>query len=284
MLLTPSSKLPDDDHHWAFEIKYDGWRVLVYLDRGELRLLSRNGHNLTERAPELHGLASTLRRRRLILDGELVVVDEHGRPDFDRLQTRMHGADDAALTLMVFDLLHIDGENVTRLAYEERRRRLVELGIKGQHWQTVSNSVGGGAELLAASRAQGLEGLIAKRLGSKYTPGKRSPDWLKIKNWDEGSYIIGGYVINDQGSIDALLVGELVEGKLVYRGRVELGISRRLVDVFEGLSREKTPFIDHDSRRARWIEPRLTAEVRFLAGSSTLRHAVLRRVVVGQSM
>ena len=98
MLLTSSSKLPDDDHHWAFEVKYDGWRVLLYLDRGELRLISRNGHDLTERAPELDGLGAALRRRRLILDGELVVADEHGRPDFDRLQGRMHGADDAALT------------------------------------------------------------------------------------------------------------------------------------------------------------------------------------------
>ena len=171
-----------------------------------------------------------------------------------------------------------------RLPWEERRQLLGELQLGGPHWQTVSYSVGGGAALLAASREHGIEGLIAKRLGARYEPGKRSRSWLKVKNWDQRELVSGGYVPTPAGGIEALLLGELAAGELRYVGRVDFGLRRDLLQALALIACEQPPFVGVQAQRGvHYVEPRLVAEVQCLAGVAGLRHAVLRGIRLDES-
>ena len=158
-------------------------RAIGYADGGRLRLESRNGNDITPRYPELRELGRALGTHEAVLDGEVVALDESGRPSFQRLQRRMHLTSEGQVrrlsqsepvVYMLFDLLWLDGHSLLELPYEERRRRLAELQLSGPTWQAPAHHVGDGAALLAASKAQGLEGIVAKRLDSQYLPGRRS--------------------------------------------------------------------------------------------------------------
>jgi len=183
-MLLESGALPEDDARHLYEVKYDGWRAMVYADRGALRIVTRRGNEISPRLPELAPMAERIKRRRAILDAEIVVIGADGKPDFAGMSEKMAGEGQGTVCLMLFDLLHLDGDDLTRRPLEERKRALSDLDLNGAAWRTVSYSVGNGAALLAAARDQRLEGLIAKRLGSKYTPGRRTRDWIKIKNFE----------------------------------------------------------------------------------------------------
>jgi bifunctional non-homologous end joining protein LigD len=181
-MLARTGPLPRDDENWAYEIKWDGVRAVGYAAGGRVRLASRNGRDITPRYPELRELGRALAGREAVLDGEVVAFDEEGRPSFQRLQGRMHLtsehtvrrlAQSEPVAYMIFDLLWLDGHSLMHLPYTERREKLLELGLQGPTWQTPANHVGDGAALLEATRARGLEGIIAKRLDSAYTPGRR---------------------------------------------------------------------------------------------------------------
>ena len=285
------ARLPVDDAAWGYEIKWDGVRAIAYCEPGHLRLESRNLRDVTRQYPEIGGLVGELGGRPTVLDGELVAYDDQGRPSFQRLQRRMHVASatevrrrqgEVAVTYVIFDLLHIDGRTLLELPYEERRAELEALGLDGDAWQTPSYHRGDGAALLAASRAQGLEGIVAKRLASPYRPGRRGRDWLKVKNVRSQEVVIGGWLPGKgrrEGELGALLAGYYEGEALRYAGKVGTGFAARdlrlLRERLEPLARESSPFTGRQPEKAaRFVEPELVAEVEFneWTNAGTLRH------------
>src|SRR5215217_1202746 len=234
-MLARSGSLPPDDGKWGYEIKWDGVRALGYAEGGRLRLASRNGNDITPRYPELRELGRALGAHEAVLDGEVVAFGPDGKPSFQRLQGRMHLASESAVrrlsqrepvTYVIFDLLFLDGHSLMALSYEERRERLVELGLNGPAWQTPAHRVGDGEALLEATRLNGLEGIIAKRLDCPYTPGRRSPGWLKVKNYRRADVVVGGWLPGEggrTGRMGALTVGYFEDGEFKYAGRVGTG-------------------------------------------------------------
>jgi bifunctional non-homologous end joining protein LigD len=183
----------------------------------------------------------------------------------------------------VFDLLWLDGESLMHHPYEERREALAGLGLQDQHWRTPSHTVGDGERLLEVSREHGLEGIVAKRLGSLYEPGRRGGSWVKVKNTRRQELVIGGWVPGEgrrRDRLGALLVGYHGDGGLHYAGKVGTGFGERELDRLGGLlaplERPTDPFGAGPARPrvARFVEPRLVAEVEFneVTSSGTLRH------------
>jgi len=273
---------PEQEQRWAFEMKWDGVRAVVYLDRGDLRVLTRNDREVAATYPELAGLAHQLRDRRMILDGEVVAFDEAGRPSFGELQARMRVRapgrallDRVPVSILVFDLLHLDGTSLAGAPYDERRSALEGLDLTGDRWAVPPAFDGQGAEALAASQAQGLEGVLAKRHDSVYLPGRRSPHWIKVKHVRMQEVVVGGWspgAGRRQGGIGSLLLGVPdQDGRLVYAGHVGTGFSDRvLADLgtrLRAAERTTSPFADEVPRAhakdAHWVTPRLVGEVTF---------------------
>jgi bifunctional non-homologous end joining protein LigD len=272
---------PDGD--WAFEIKWDGVRVISFLESGTLRLQSSNLIDITTRYPEVAPVANAIGDHTVILDGEMVAFDEHGRPSFGLLQHRMHLASprearerslDVPTCYLFFDLLHLDGEDLTGRPYRERRERLEALVTAGSHWQVPASHPGDGAALLEAARTAGLEGLMAKRPGSPYEIGRRSPNWRKVKIRRKQELVIGGWVAgegNREGYLGALLLGYYEEGALRFAGKVGTGFKERdlrmLGTELSARAIDRCPFdpppprvID---RVAHYVRPELVAEIAF---------------------
>jgi bifunctional non-homologous end joining protein LigD len=287
------AELPTEDGGWAYEIKWDGVRAIAYSTPGEIRFESRNLKDVTKRYPELRPLNRELGSRSAVLDGEIVALDDDGRPSFERLQPRMHLTREADIrrrakatpvTFQVFDLLYLDGRSLMDEPYEERRRLLDELGLEGDAWQTPGNHRGDGAELLARTRELGLEGIVAKRLDSHYRPGARGREWLKVKNTLRQELAIGGWLPQEgrRTELGALLVGYHEEpgGPLRLAGKVGTGFSRaearELVERLAPLERESSPFEGRQpaEKRPHFVEPELVAEVEFgeLTRERMLRH------------
>ena len=273
--------LPADDERWAYEIKYDGYRTLAFVDDGEVRLQSTNLHDVTATYPELVGLAGGVHARSAVLDGELAVLDDEGRPRFDLMQRHERPA-----VLFMFDVLRVEEHDTIALPYEDRRRVLEQLVEPGDHWAVPSYRVGGGAELLEATGEQGLEGIMAKRLGSTYVPGKRSPNWRKIKHRRRLEVVIGGFTRgegNRVGSFGSLLVGLPTDDGLVFAGGVGTGFDQRRLEELSGLLRsiatDECPFTELPPpsyrRHATWVEPSLTATIELteLTNDGLVRHA-----------
>ncbi len=280
-MLARLGKLPRDETGWGFEVKWDGVRAIAFGEPGRLRLQSRNLKEITERYPEVRGLREALGSRAAILDGEIVAFDEDGRPSFERLQQRMHVVSEARVrrlasalpvVYVIFDLLYLDGEDLMGLPYEQRRKRLEALELGGPAWQTPAYHRQDGAALLDATRDQGLEGVVAKRLDSQYEPGRRSSGWIKVKNVHREDFVIGGWMPGEGNRVErigALLVGEREgDGTLRYAGRVGTGFTAEMLD---DLARRLAPLRRKDSpfakgrvpKGARFVEPRLTAQVEY---------------------
>jgi bifunctional non-homologous end joining protein LigD len=225
-----------------------------------------------------------------VLDGEVVAFGEDGRPSFERLQRRMHLTAEGQVrrlsqsepvVYLIFDLLFLDGRSLLALPYGERRAALAELQLAGPAWQAPAHHVGDGAALLEASRAQRLEGIVAKRLDSPYLPGKRTSAWVKVKNVRRADVVIGAWLPGDggrSGRIGALAMGTYADGELRYAGRVGTGFTEaelsRLAGLLAPLARETSPFSGNQPpRTARFVEPRLVASVDYteLTRIGTLR-------------
>jgi bifunctional non-homologous end joining protein LigD len=290
-MLAQLATMPADEQDFGFEIKWDGVRALAYVSRAGVRLESRTGREISAQFPETQGLRAALGRRQAVLDGELVAFDEEGRPSFQRLQGRIHLASEALVrermreipvTLVVFDLLHLGGRSTRELGYEGRRDALGELGLDGPSFQTPGYRLGEGSELFAASREKGLEGVVAKRLGSAYEPGRRGRSWLKIKNVRSQEVVIGGWLPGKGrrgGMIGALLVGYYEGSELRFAGKVGTGFGdqelRRLAGLLEPLRRDSSPFAGRQPERgATFVEPKLVVEVDFgeWTRAGTMRH------------
>jgi bifunctional non-homologous end joining protein LigD len=280
-MLARASTLPADESAWGFEVKWDGVRAIAHCQPSGICLFSRRGNDITGAYPELRSLAGVLGSHTAILDGEIVAFDGHGRPSFEALQPRMHLRGAAAVgrlaqgtpvTYLLFDLLWLDGHSLMELPYAERRERLAALALNGEHWRTPAYHAGEGAALLAATREQGLEGVVAKRLNSRYLPGARGEGWLKIKHARRQEVLIGGWTEGKGtrlASIGALQVGVHDEqGLLRYAGRVGTGFNEQtlaaLARLMRPLARKESPFIGRQPPRgAHFVQPRLVCEVEF---------------------
>jgi bifunctional non-homologous end joining protein LigD len=316
MLARTADEPPTDEGDWAFEIKWDGVRALAYLG-DELRLESRSGEDITERYPELAGITETFGRH-AILDGEIVAFDESGKPSFQLLQRRMGLTTESTIrlraaetpaTYVAFDLLWLDGESLLADPYERRRELLAGLGFDGPNWQAPAHHVGDGARLWDAVRAQGLEGIVAKRLQSPYRPGQRSREWLKVRYRRGQELVIGGWMPGEGsrgGRVGSLLVGHWdatpaeAESlgrpqRLVYAGGVGTGFTQEMLErlnaLLEPLRRDTSPFeLGEDPvvkyrQRARdrgagpvWVEPQLVGEFEFTEWTheGTLRQSAFK--------
>jgi bifunctional non-homologous end joining protein LigD len=290
MLATLASTLPVGAE-WAYEMKWDGVRALAVVEHSELRLLSRNGNDVTVAYPEVHALAEQLGPTGVMLDGEIVAADDDGRASFQRLQSRMHLRDPSAIAniartvpvaYMIFDILWFDGNLVVGSDYRQRRALLEELDLRGPAWQIPPGSADG-AQAFAISKELGFEGVVAKRIDSAYEPGRRSPAWRKVKHQLRQEFVVGGWV-GGQGSredrIGALLVGYFDDAhELQYAGKVGTGFSDAELDRLAGLlGRIRTTRCAFAPgglpKDAHFVTPTLVAEVRFTewTGSGRIRH------------
>ena len=260
--------LPHDDEHWAYEIKWDGYRTLAFVDQGRVRLQSSRLNDVTAGYPELAGLPAGVHAETAILDAELVVLDADGRPQFNLVQRHTRPA-----VLFLFDVLRIGDHDTVELPYEHRRRLLDQLVEPGDHWNVPGlpdrrrRGAAGGHRT-----QQGLEGVMAKRLGSTYVPGKRSANWRKVKNRRRVEVVIGGFTTgegNRSGAFGALLVGKLDGDRLAFAGGVGTGFDqRRLASLgarLRDLAVRECPFDPPPPaayrRGATWVQPTLRAEI-----------------------
>jgi bifunctional non-homologous end joining protein LigD len=264
---------------WSFEIKWDGVRAIAYAQPGRLRLESRNLREITDAYPEVRGLIAQLGMREAVLDGEIVAFDDAGHPSFERLQRRMHVTSPSSVRRLaastpvvyaIFDLLHLDGRSLMGLPYDQRRARLEELQLGGSAWRVPAVHSGDGARLLEATRAQGLEGIVAKRRDATYEPGRRSGAWIKVKNTMRQELVIGGWIPGEgrrTERVGALLMGYYEDGAFRYAGRVGTGFTEAtlstLADRLQPLRRDTNPFTSSPKlpRETVFVEPCLVAEI-----------------------
>ncbi len=272
---------------WGYEFKWDGVRAIVGVDRGALTVTSRNDRDVAGSYPELRALADAYPRERMVLDAEIVALDAHGVPSFGLLQQRMHVVVPSAallarvpVRLYVFDVLH-NGRPLIDRAYATRREALEALGLDRVELVDVPPSWPAepgqdvGRELLAAARERGLEGVVAKRLASRYEPGRRSPSWVKCPLNRTQEVIICGWKPGGgrrAGTLGSLLLGAYDRaGRLRFIGGVGTGFTDRALDEvlaeLRPLERRASPFSEPvpraDAKDARWLAPDLVGEVEF---------------------
>ncbi|HWD75578.1 MAG TPA: DNA ligase D [Solirubrobacteraceae bacterium] len=280
-MLAGTGDLPRQEHLWSYEVKWDGVRAIAYIKPGRLRLESRNLNDISDTYPEVRGILLDVGMRDLVLDGEIVAFGEDGRPSFEQLQRRMHVTSPSAIRRLsrstpvvyaIFDLLYLDGRSLMSLPYEERRARLDSLGLGGSAWRVPAAHPGRGRAMLAATQAQGLEGIVAKRLDSRYEPGRRTGAWVKIKHTRRQELVICGWVPGEGRRTDrigALLMGYRESGLLRYAGRVGTGFTERtlteLAQRLAPLRRDESPYdvAPKLPRNAVFVKPKLVAEIEF---------------------
>ncbi|UWX97184.1 ATP-dependent DNA ligase [Arthrobacter zhaoxinii] len=300
MLATLGSRAEiNDDDEWAFEMKWDGVRAVVTVTPEGTRLLSRNGNDMTAAYPELQDLSAHLNGERAVLDAEIVALNKAGRPDFGLLQPRMHltkpreiaaAAGRTPVHLMVFDLLWLDGNSLADLTYEQRREILEQAvePVPDGHLQVPPALDMSMDEAVAASKELGLEGVMAKRRSSTYAPGRRSKNWVKLKNQLTQEVVVVGWRPgqgNRQNKVGSLLVAVPDGVDLRYIGRVGSGLSEKDLATIgprlKKMSRKTAPLDDvpsADASDAQWVRPALVGEVTFSerTGTGKLRHPVWR--------
>ena len=280
-MLATAGQLPSDDDAWAYEVKWDGVRALVAVDGGRLTVTSRNGNVVTSSYPELAAMGRQLGSTSVLLDGELVAFDDRGRTDFGRLQSRMHVARpgaalrrDTPVQLLLFDVLHLEGTPLLDRSYDDRRTALDGLALQGEHWSVPPAFLGGGAAVLEATRAQGLEGVVAKRRSAPYLPGRRSDDWRKLKHVRRTSAVVAGWKPGEggrAGRIGSLLLGQHGAQGLEFAGHVGTGFSAATLAMLgrrlEPLRRDTPPYATavprEHARSAVWVEPEVVVEVEY---------------------
>jgi len=277
-MLAVLSDMPAAEEDYAFEFKWDGYRILCFFDGRRVRLESRNQKNYTLRFPEICGLAEHLPYP-VVLDGEMVALDAAGRPDFGLLQRRtsslpVRGKQTAAptrISYLIFDLLYDNSGPVMNLSYPERRERLNRLKLSGDHWRVSPVQYGKGHEMYDLAVQHGIEGLIAKKQSSIYEQGRRSPNWKKIKIIQSQEFVIAGWQPGEggnEGGIRSLLLGYYEKGRLQYAGNVGTGFSNEarqvLLDHFNNQNLAENPFQEKNKGRGNhFLKPELVAEIEF---------------------
>ena len=270
MLSTEGSVAKLKKTQWAFEGKWDGYRVLVDADHGKLVVRSRRGRDVTDEYPQFKAIAADLADHHVILDGEAVALDATGVPSFGEMQNR---ARSTRVEFWAFDILHLDGRSLLRAKYSDRRRLLEALGDGGGVIVPPALQ-GDGAEALEHAREQRWEGVIAKKRDSTYQPGRRSASWVKDKIWNTQEVVIGGWRRGEGGrssGIGALMLGIPAEGGLQFVGRVGTGFTdkalKSLKDTLKPLETDESPFNARlstpDAKGVTFVRPELVGEVRY---------------------
>jgi bifunctional non-homologous end joining protein LigD len=279
MLATLVDK-PFDNSQWLFEIKWDGYRSVAFLDGGKARLVSRNQNEMTSQYPELRDLPGYVRARTAILDGEIVALDEAGHPSFSLMQQRtgisgsgrrVKAADRGVpIAYYVFDLPYLDGYDLTRVDLEKRKQLLAGIIAGNGLVRYSDHHLEQGCALYEAAKQQGLEGIVAKRRNSCYEQ-KRSREWLKMKITRRQECVIGGYT-DPRGSREhfgSIILGLYDKGRLLHVGQAGSGFTESThEDMWRRLQKfktDKTPFANkvESTRGTHWVKPELVAEIKF---------------------
>lgn len=295
MVATTTTTLPRPDDAWAFELKWDGIRAIAHVSKGSVRFASRTLRDITGVYPELGPIGESVAADAAALDGEIIAFDSAGQPSFERLQRRMNvsaphevaaARREVPVAYVVFDLLACDGRSLLRDPYTERREALAQVLSDGPRWQVPEPQIGGGAELLAVTGELGLEGIVAKRLSSTYQPGRRSRDWLKVKNVRHQDAVIGGWIRGEgrlHDTVGALVLGVYDGDALQFVGKVGTGFDDSTRDHLRTLLRRlhtsHSPFTGRQPQSSTvFVEPTLVCEVSFAhwTDGTTLRHPVFR--------
>ena len=255
---------------WAFQAKWDGYRLLVDADHGKLCLRSRSGRDVTGEYPQLQLLAADLADHLVVLDGEVVALDESGVPSFGEMQNRARAT---RIEFWAFDILRFDGRSLLRAKYRDRRK-ILETFAEGTDLIVPKLLPGDGAEALEYSRKRRWEGVVAKKWDSAYQPGRRSSSWIKEKHWNTQEVVIGGWRAGEGGrssGIGALLMGIPSEDGLHFAGRVGTGFTEKeltkLKGILKPLHTDESPFNTtlptQDAKGVTFVEPKLVGEVRY---------------------
>ncbi|MCX6597528.1 MAG: DNA ligase D [Acidobacteria bacterium] len=261
---------------WLYEIKWDGVRAMALVENGQVRATGRKGNDITRQYPEIERLR--VRARSAIIDGEICVLDEQGRPSFERIQPRIMASGSSSIQQMTrtrpavffaFDLLYLDGRDLRGLPLESRKKLLASVLVPGDGVKLSEYFTDHGAELLQLVRQQGLEGIMAKRAASFYEPA-RSRDWLKIKAISEQEFVLAGFTKGERDYFGALLLGVWDNGRLHFAGSVGTGFDRRLMHRLHTMLSERvvptSPFAEPVKlpQPVTWTRPELVATVKFL--------------------
>lgn len=267
------NRVPEGDE-WFYELKYDGYRIVAFVEGSNVRLVTRNGNDYIRR---FHDVAASLidlaNGRAMVLDGEIVVTDDFGKTDFQALQNYMKNPKEKSLTYIVFDLLALDGRDTREYPLIKRKTMLETLMKDAPQNLYYSRYVRGhGGESFAAAYESGMEGIVGKKADSIYS-GTRNGDWIKLKCDKRQEFVIGGYTLSDKKiwGVSSLLLGVYEGEDLIYTGRAGTGLSESdmkfLEEKFENIKRKDSPFkIPPESKtmeKITWLEPELVAEIKF---------------------
>jgi len=299
MLATPLEK-PFDNPEWLFEIKWDGYRAVSFIQDGNIRLVSRNQNDLTAQFPELHDLPKSIKAETAVLDGEIVVLDDQGRPSFDLMQQRtgIRGGgrrtaarSDLPVLYYVFDLIYLDGYDLRRVALEQRKKALAQIVASSDRIR-YSDHFPQGLVLFELAKQRGLEGILAKKRASHYQE-RRSQEWLKIKITQTVDCVVGGYT-DPEGSrqyFGSLVLGLFdKKGRLIHVGQAGTGFNQAMLKeiwhLLKARDTNRSPFHgDVDAANVHWVKPDQVAEIKFTEwthesaeGGMKLRAPVFLRV------
>jgi len=290
MLATITENVPDSDEYY-FEVKWDGIRAFIYVEEGDVKIISRNGRDITQQFPELHHVQSDIRSVSAVFDGEIVCLDSDGRPNFKQVIKRLMSSEGNKSLMKkypaycyLFDCLYLDGRMLLDDPLYRRRVWLKDSIKSGGNYRFSTNETDGEA-LFNAVRLNGLEGIVAKKINSKYYPGKRSYEWMKIKVSRSEDFLILGYTPGkgDRANLfGALHLGSVNDGKLIYRGKVGTGYDQeRMVQLKQIMSKIKMiekpiPEDSPEIRQSVWIEQKLVAEIKY---SEITENEILRNPV-----
>jgi len=297
MLATPVER-PFSREGWLFELKYDGIRAMVSVAGDAVRVSGRRGNDETARYPEAQAIRAGIRARQAVVDGELVVLDADGRPSFERLQQRINVSRESdarrlaaehPVTFVAFDLVQLEGRDLSATALRIRKKTLRETIVDSPHVLFAEHVERDGVALFAEARKSGIEGIVGKRADSLYHPGARTPEWVKIKSWRSQSCVIAGYTAGRgrrSNQLGALILAILDNGRLVHCGQVGTGFNDKMLrDLKEQLAPliveqcplAKTP---RTTEPATWVQPELICEVRFSewTNEGMLRHPAFQKL------
>jgi bifunctional non-homologous end joining protein LigD len=266
---------------WSYELKLDGYRALIIKDGGSIKLRSRNDKDLLSMYPALAATARRLQADQAVIDGEIVAVDERGRPSFQALQHR-GSHPQHSIVFYAFDLLHLNGEDTTSLPLKVRKAKLEEV-VKGAGLPLSIALPGSVPDMIKTVRAMQLEGIVAKRNDSIYEPGERSRNWQKLKLERRQEFVIGGYRLAASDSVDALLVGYYEDGELRFAAKTRAGLvshtRQQLARSLRTLQIDRCPFVDlpteassrwgggvsaEDMKDMHWTRPEIVVEIQFV--------------------
>ena len=279
-MLAESINQPFDSPDWMFEVKWDGYRAVAFIENGSVRLVSRNQNELTGRYPELKDMSQFMKAKNAILDGEVVAVDEEGKPSFTLMQQRTGfrpggkraaGRSDVPVLYYAFDLLYLDGEDWRRVSLDERKEKLSSIIVAGDWLRYSDHYEEKGKALFEIAKATGLEGIVAKRRGSFYEE-RRSHEWLKIKIRKQIECVVGGFTEPEgaRAHFGSLVLGLYDEQRrLIHIGQAGSGFNQtsltEIMRTLKKLETTKNPFYGEVEalRKVRWVKPELVAEIEY---------------------